>query len=70
MWIEGKQAEVDHCQHVSPKLFWIENEPGKAPQFAYIGFPRDGQVVLSKNRVVVLCRYCSMPTALTDPASV
>jgi len=58
MWIAGTTAEVAHCQHCSPAFYWIENEAGKAPQFAFRGFPRDGQVVISKNTVIVVCSRC------------
>jgi len=46
---------IEHCSHITPYFWWVVNEPGKAPEFAYKGFPRDGLVVLSKARVIVLC---------------
>lgn len=59
MWIIGSETVIEHCTHCTPRFWWIENEPDKAPQFAYSGFPADGQVVLSKNRAIVLCRKCT-----------
>lgn len=73
MWItgtsaNGTSANMVHCQHVNPKLWWIEFSPGKPPQYAYTGFPHDGQVVLSKDKVIVLCRRCApqIDTALDE----
>ncbi len=55
----GTEVDVEHCQHCKPRVWWLENEPGKAPQLAYSEFPKDGQIVLSNNRVIVVCRKCS-----------
>jgi len=59
MWITGTGADVLHCQHVHPQVWWITYEPNLPPQFGYTGFPADGQVVLSKGKVIVVCRKCS-----------
>jgi hypothetical protein len=61
MLILGDDVEIEHCQHCSPRVWWVEFDPGKPPQFAYTGFPKDGQCILSKNRWIVLCRSCVMP---------
>jgi hypothetical protein len=52
-------TQVEHCQHCSPQVEWIQNEPGKPPEFFFRGFPRDGWTVLSKKRVIVLCKACT-----------
>lgn len=67
MWITGITPDVEHCLHCKPMLWWLENQPGKPPQFAFKGFPASGQVVLSKARVIVLCSQCSMPDDLPSP---
>jgi len=59
MIVAGTETTVEHCQHCSPRVWWIENDPGRPPQLAYTGFPKDGQIAMSKNKVVVLCRICS-----------
>jgi hypothetical protein len=59
MWIRGITCEVEHCQHCAPQVWWVVNEAGKPPQFAWKGFPKDGQIVLSKKRCLVLCGKCS-----------
>ena len=58
----GEDVEVEYCQHCSPRVWWIEKDAGKAPQFAYTGFPKDGQCVMSGKKWVVLCRHCANPT--------
>lgn len=59
MWITGTGADVLHCQHCHPVVEWVVYKPGEAPQFAYTGFPTEGQVVLARNKVIVVCRRCS-----------
>lgn len=59
MWISGVGADVLHCQHCKPAVQWVVYKPGEAPQFGYTGFPVNGQVVLSKSKVIVVCRACS-----------
>jgi hypothetical protein len=59
MWISGTGADVLHCQHCHPSVAWIVYKPGEAPQFAYAGFPTNGQVVLAKKKVLVVCARCS-----------
>lgn len=59
MWITGTGADVLHCQHCNPSFHWVVYKPGEPPQFAYTGFPENGQVTLSRNKVIVLCRACS-----------
>lgn len=68
MWTMGINVDVDHCQHCTPQFWFIENEPGKAPQFAYKGFPASGQVVLSNNGVIVLCSRCAPMLETVDLA--
>lgn len=63
LWITGIACNVEHCQHCNPNVFWLENEEGKAPQFAFRGFPTDGQVVMSKATMIVVCSACSLPQA-------
>jgi len=50
---------VEHCQHCSPTVEWLETEPGKPPHFVFKGFPRAGQCVLSNKTVVVVCERCT-----------
>lgn len=64
MLIGGKDADVVHCIHCSPRIWWIENDAGKPPQFAYSGLPERGQIVLSKNTIEVVCRSCALQTAI------
>jgi len=52
-------TEVEHCQHCRPLVKWIENNPGKAPELVFEGFPRDGWMVLSKAKVILLCKACA-----------
>lgn len=68
MWTVGINIEVEHCQHCTPQFWYLEVDEGKAPQFAYKGFPAQGQVVLSKNRVIVLCSRCSPMVETVDLA--
>jgi len=68
MWITGINVEVEHCQHVSPQFWYLQTTSGEAPQFAYKGFPAAGQVVLSKNRVIVLCAKCAPMVEVVDLA--
>jgi hypothetical protein len=49
---------VEHCQHCCPRIEWVENSPGKPPQFMFKGFPSSGQVVLANQRCVVFCSRC------------
>jgi len=57
---------VEHCQHCNPMFWFIEVGEGKAPQFAYKGFPTTGQCVLSKNTVIVLCGKCAPMVETVD----
>jgi hypothetical protein len=59
MWISGTGADVLHCQHCNPSVTWVVYKAEEPPQFAYTGFPKDGQVVLSKGKVIVLCVRCA-----------
>jgi hypothetical protein len=51
---------VQHCAHCDPIVWWIENEPGKAPFFGFEGFPTGGHTILTKRTIVVVCRQCSV----------
>jgi hypothetical protein len=62
MWELGEQTDVEHCQHCSPMVWWLSFNEGKPPQLAYKGFPPDGQIVLSKKKVVVFCAKCALPS--------
>lgn len=59
MWITGTGADVLHCQHCKPSVTWVVYKPGEAPQFAYTGFPADGQIVLSKQKIILMCKRCT-----------
>lgn len=63
------EVEIEHCQHCKPIFCWIQNKPGKPPQFMFKGFPTNGQVVLSASRVIVFCSRCvgSMLDGLLRP---
>jgi len=50
---------VESCQHCHPMLYWIENEPGKAPRIAFKALPAEGTMWMSNKLVIVLCRACS-----------
>lgn len=56
-WIE-KSTDVEHCSHCAPVFWWVQNQEGKPPQFAFRGFPTRGQVILSKAKVIVVCEAC------------
>jgi len=58
VWIPGEEVVVEHCQHCSPRFFWLVNRLGKAPQFAFREFPKGGQAILSSRRVIVVCSQC------------
>jgi hypothetical protein len=58
MWITGISVEVVHCPHCTPRVWWLENERGKAPELAFSQFPSAGAIVLSKNHVIVACKAC------------
>lgn len=61
-WVIGEEVNLEVCQHcIHTRVWWIENEAGKPPTFAYSNFPKDGQVLLSKKKIVVICRCCSLP---------
>jgi hypothetical protein len=67
MWITGTTVEVLHCQHCSkPEVWWMEREPGKAPILAFKGFPKDGSIIMSKNKVGVICMKCQDGFILGD----
>lgn len=55
--VDKVAVQVLACQHVPiPKIWWIENEPGKPPHFVFEGFPREGQCILSNQTAIVVCR--------------
>ena len=54
-----RHTEVVHCQHCNPKVLWAVNTEGEPPHLMYKGFPPMGQIILSKNTVVVTCDKCS-----------
>ena len=59
MFVAGNETRIATCQHCThARIWWLENEPGKAPQFAYSGFPGSGQIVLSKAKIILVCRQC------------
>lgn len=66
MWISGKEPNILHCQHCVPRLWWVVYKSGEPPQFAYRGFPKNGQVILSKGKVIVVCERCLPPADLSN----
>ena len=55
----GDRVSMERCPHaLEARVYWIENDVGKPPQFVFEGFPEAGLVILSKHTVVVYCREC------------
>lgn len=67
MWIKGEECSIEHCQHCTPVVWWLDKSPGNPPQFVFRGFPTEGQVVLSFKTIVVICRKCALPIELAKP---
>lgn len=59
MWTIGEEVQVEGCSHAKARVWWIDYEPGKPPCLAYSGFSEAGTMLLSKKKVIVLCRKCS-----------
>lgn len=49
------------CDHVKLNVFeWLCITEGMPPRFRFIGMPRAGTMVLSKNTVQVACERCHL----------